>query len=486
MKTTTVHFALVVLAVVALAGCSGGEGTKAGGSGAPVTLRIGTDDFRETPAGGQIEELARRVEALSSGKLRLEPVWHAAGDGSDWDQRVARLVVDGGLDMGLIPARAWDTEGVTSLRALNAPFLITSDELLADVVSDPIAGEMLEGLEQAGVVGLALFPEGLRHPFGFETPLLGPGDYDGQTIRAATSATTAALFSALGATVNDDPGGLDSGANAGLESSFHRDEPIGPGTANVTFFPKANALVINHEALAELDEGQREILEQAAQQTRDWAIETTPKDAEAASAYCRKGGVVVLASAADVAALERAAAPVYADLERDPQTKRFISRIRALASDLAAMEAATACDGSAGGTSAGAVRIAGVKAGKRAFPEGVYRIELPFDYLRSKGFTAQQAREYQGIQTFTFERGRWFSETKRNLLNPQPCNGLYTESGRRISLKFDSNVCGATKGETLFSGRWSLEGRTLRFTAVRDGKGRPLPALEGRAWTKLR
>ena len=30
----------------------------------------------------------------------------------------------GELEMGLIPARAWDTEGVTSLRALHAPFLV--------------------------------------------------------------------------------------------------------------------------------------------------------------------------------------------------------------------------------------------------------------------------------------------------------------------------------------------------------------------------
>jgi TRAP-type C4-dicarboxylate transport system substrate-binding protein len=485
VKTTTLHLALVVLSVVALAGCSGGEGTKAGGSDVPLRLRLGTPDFRDTPGGAQIEDFARRVEELSEGRVRIEPVWNAQGDGGDWDQRVARLVIGGELDMGLIPSRAWDTEGVTSLRALNAPFLITSDELLAEVVSDAIAGEMLEGLEQAGVVGLALFPEGLRHPFGFETPLLGPDDYNGRTIRAATSGSTSALFAALGADVSDDP--PTPVAHAGVESSFHRDEPIGPATVNVTFYPKANALVINDEALADLDEDQREILERAAEQTRDWAIETTPRDAVAAKAYCTNGGVVVLASAADVAALERAAASVYVDLESDPQTKRFISRIRALESDSPAVEAATACDGSAGGTSTGgAVKLAGGKAGKRAFPEGVYRIEYTFDYLRSKGFSEQHAHENQGIQTVTFRKGRWFGETKKNPLNPPPCNGPYIVSGRRITLSFDSNMCGAVKGDTLFSGRWSLEGRTLRFTAVRDGYGRPLPAVEGRAWKKLR
>ena len=104
--------------------------------------------------------------------MRIEPVWNAAGDtgDDDWDQKVARMVVAGELDMGLIPTRAWDTEGVTSLRALNAPFLITSDELAAQVASSELAGTMLAGLDTVGVTGLALLPEGLRHVFSFGDP----------------------------------------------------------------------------------------------------------------------------------------------------------------------------------------------------------------------------------------------------------------------------------------------------------------------------
>ena len=136
------------------------EGTKAGGQAAPVILRIGTDDSPGRPAADQIGEFARQVEELSDGGVRIEPVWNAAGDTGedDWDQKVARMVVAGEVDMGLIPARAWDTEGVTSLRALNAPFLITSDELAAEVASSELAGTMLAGLDTVGVTGLALCP----------------------------------------------------------------------------------------------------------------------------------------------------------------------------------------------------------------------------------------------------------------------------------------------------------------------------------------
>jgi TRAP-type C4-dicarboxylate transport system substrate-binding protein len=119
--------ALAVTVTMAATACSGSEaGAKAGGPATPVVLRIGTDDFQGRPAADQIEEFVRQVAALSDGQIEIEPVWHAAGDGPDWDQRVARLVVGGELDMGMIPARSWDTEGVTTLRALNTPFLVTS------------------------------------------------------------------------------------------------------------------------------------------------------------------------------------------------------------------------------------------------------------------------------------------------------------------------------------------------------------------------
>jgi TRAP-type C4-dicarboxylate transport system substrate-binding protein len=104
------------------------------------------------------------------------------------------MVGDGELEMGLTPPRAWDTEGVKSLRALNAPFLVDSDELLAKVASGGRASKLLSGLDGAGVVGLALIPEALRHPFGLRKPLLGPGDYRGQVIRTPTSRTGAAVF----------------------------------------------------------------------------------------------------------------------------------------------------------------------------------------------------------------------------------------------------------------------------------------------------
>ena len=281
-------------------------------------------------------------------------MWPSGGyDIADWDQVVARMAMSGELDLAMIPARAWDTEGVTSLRALHAPFLVTSDELLARIVTDSVADEMLGGLGGAGVTGLALLPEGMRHVFSFEDPLLSVADFNGATIRAPTSITTHATLEALGATADDfgGPGDLfESGVAAGTitaaESSFSRAGSLPDFTAtagNVTPFPKVNSLVINTETFDDLTDEQREILRNAALATHDWAISATVPDGDLARQFCEVGGRVVVASDAEVASLVQEVDDVYTELEADPDTKRFIERIRDLSAEVGAAPALEPC-----------------------------------------------------------------------------------------------------------------------------------------------
>ena len=178
------------IVAILLAACSGGsEGDKAGGDAAPVTLRMVTVEYKGAPYADGVAEFARQVEDLSAGSVRVDIVWNGADEyfgafGPGADQKVAGLVQNGELDLALIPARAWDELGVTSLQALQAPFLVSNEDLVEQVVQSELAGELLAGLDQAGVVGLALLPEGLRHPVGFEHPLLRLADFSGATIRS--------------------------------------------------------------------------------------------------------------------------------------------------------------------------------------------------------------------------------------------------------------------------------------------------------------
>ena len=149
------------------------------------------------------------------GSLVIEPVWSAAGESVvDADQTIARMVMTGELEMGSIPARAWDTEGVTSLRALHAPFLVTSESLLDEVVSSDLAEQMLDGLGSVDVTGLALLPEGLRRIFMFGDDDEPSFDLRNKVIWAPRSDTSYALYTSLGATPdNQDTEGRQRGVD---------------------------------------------------------------------------------------------------------------------------------------------------------------------------------------------------------------------------------------------------------------------------------
>ena len=95
--------------------------------------------------------------------------------------------------MGLVAARAWDTEGVTTLRALNAPFLVTSDAAVTEVVTSDIANDLMTGLANVGVTGLALLPDDMRHLFVFGEKPESLADFGGSVIRHRGSDTCVRL-----------------------------------------------------------------------------------------------------------------------------------------------------------------------------------------------------------------------------------------------------------------------------------------------------
>src|SRR5262245_10457735 len=133
-----------------------------GYTGKPVTLTIGTDDSPGVPSADQISHFAEQVAKLSAGRITIEPHWHAEGEEHplDWDRAGARMVQGGRLDLALGPTWAWDVLGVTSRQPLQAPFLVDSDPLVAEVVQDPeLAGQLMSGLAQGGVAGISMWPE---------------------------------------------------------------------------------------------------------------------------------------------------------------------------------------------------------------------------------------------------------------------------------------------------------------------------------------
>lgn len=313
---------------------------KAATDPGPVSLRLGTADESDTPGGEAITEFVRQVRTASGGKLLIYPVWQASGaDVREWDQGVVRMVKSEELPMAMIPARTWDTEGVTSLRALNAPFLVTSDALADEIVgTSDLAQQMMAGLDKAGVSGLVLLPEGLRHPFGFGHALVTHKDYAGKVVRAPRSDLGDATIRALGGTPQDMVGdayaaGARDGTVAGAETGFVLSLGLpapSVAVANLTFGTKVNTLVVNTKVLNGLSAANRTILQNAATATQRWVVSHRSTEAANAAAFCNNGGKIVVATPAELNAATQAVQPLYAELEKDADVKAQIARIRQL------------------------------------------------------------------------------------------------------------------------------------------------------------
>jgi len=243
----------------------------------------------------------------------------------------------GEADLGVVGAGAWDSVGVSSFRALDTPLLVDSYALQDRVVRDPMIGEMLQGLRPAGLAGIGVLPGPLRRPFGIDHPLLGPADYAGLAIGVQQSRVAEATMRVLGASPVAFGAGWPIAGLGGIEQEISQiaenqyDTAGKDLTANVSLWPRPLVLFAGRKAWAALTPAQWRVLRQAA--AGDQAAETQAVRAEErrnTAILCRRGLRFLTASPADLAALRRGVQPVYGQLERDRQTRRYIRQIEAM------------------------------------------------------------------------------------------------------------------------------------------------------------
>jgi TRAP-type transport system periplasmic protein len=472
---------VVLLAVMAvLAGCAGPGLDKAGGTQArqPVVLTLA--NF--IGDSGELDGFAGEVRRLSAGTMRIDIRSRWRLGQVDSENGLIGDVRAGKADLGVVGSRAWDSAGVSSFRALNAPLLINGYALQDRVLRSPMIGQMLQGLRPLGLAGIGVLPGPLRKPLGMGRPLLRPSDYAGLKIGVQQSRVADATMRALGAT----PVGIPAtGAITGLDGieqqissiQFNQYDKVGRYlTANVSLWPQPLVLFANGKAWAALTPAQRRILRQAV--TSDQAAETNVvrgNERGDTAILCRRGLHVLTASPADLAALRRAVQPVYHQLQRDPQTRRYIRRIEAMRTGVAA-EPAPGCGHTA--------RLAG-KAGPL---DGVWQFTATPADLRAAGASQGDiVPENYGTYTVVIDRGR-FAFTQED---KQACTwgyGTFTVKGDRFEQLFTDGGGIAPNGATnkpgeFFTFRWSLYRGMLTLYPVK-GAVSP-PNFRGKPWARI-
>lgn len=485
MRHFIIHTAIRVATVgfmLTAASCGAAEPpTKAGGESPPITLKAISPTGPGYPGGDQLAEFARQVSELSDGAITIDIAPSMNLGGANNEITAVEMVQRGEVDLGLVPTRIFDVVGIDSFRALQAPFLITSNELADQVLVDPIADEMLAGLDNAGLTGLTMTFDSLRQPIGTNGPLLSPDDFQGIGFQTAQSETQELAFSTLGASVTNvngvdlEAGVLDQSIE-GFENSMQVPvKPVrGDITGNAVVYLKANAIIADAEVFAGLSSDQQSTLRAAAEATREWATRQHPDLINSAAAYCAANeGDVVVASTDQLAALRAAVQPAYDELNLDSFTRKAIERITEIAVAVPpspVISPCTAADGSgetASATDTGPVTAAG----DQTVIDGVWRMEVELDPNADRPNAVQDATANNGTWTFIFSDGK-FSAGDPKAFN----RGTFVINGDRVSMVEPGGhrweFTFQRTGDTMTWGYWPFpgdDGQSLWEDFVKNG-----------------
>ena len=334
MRLRSLLLPVMAASAALLAGC-GSSTNKATGARAakPVVLTLATNNSADDDIGAW----TRAVERLSHGSIRiaLRNKWRA--DETFSERGTLADVRAGRVDAARIAARAWDTLGVKSFQALQAPLLVDSLALEERVLTGSLGAEMLAGVRTAGVEPVAVLPGPLRRPLGVSRDVLGPEDYRGGRIGSRPAGVAAATARALEAAYVDVAAGgsldgldvFDAGL-ADIDFS-HYDRQARSVTINAVLWPGAVTLVVNRGTWRHLAPAQREVLVRAG----DEAIAPTmgilrEYERSAVHALCERQFRLVQAGADGIRDLRRAVEPVHRALEEDAATRLTLARIREL------------------------------------------------------------------------------------------------------------------------------------------------------------
>ena len=459
---------VVLLAVMAvLAGCGSPGLDKAGDSQPrhPVVLTLANANGNT----GELDGFTGNVWRLSGGTMRIAIKYRWRHGQVKPETGLIGDVKAGKADLGVVGSRAWDSVGVNSFRALGAPLLIDSYALQERVLRSPMIGQMLNGLRPLGLAGIGVLPGPLRKPLGMTRPLLTPADYAGLKIGIQQSLVADATMRALGATPVWFPvtwpitgfGAAEEHISAIQGNQYDRAGTY--LTANVNLWPRPLVVFASGKAWAALTPVQQAILTLAV--TDDLTAETNVERGDErtdTATLCRRGRLRFLdASPADLTALRRAVQPVYAQLDRDPQTRSYIRQIEALRQAIPP-EPAPGCGHTA--------RLAGT-AGRL---DGVYQFTDTAAQLAAASGPADDGvvPENYGAWTLVLDRGR-FAFTQEDRPACTWGYGTFTVRGNKMEWLVTNGGGIAPDnalnrpGESYLFG-WSLYRGVLTLSPVKD------------------
>ena len=412
------------------------------------------------PADRIARSFAAEVASRSGGRLLLDvrttanaslPVDYAAATIAD-----ARA---GDGAAAAVPAFAWSEVGVRSLEPLDAPLLVASDAALDAAARDAVAVDMLGGLRGAGHQPLGLVPTAIRVLEGFGAPIADARALAGAAVRARPGSVTWRALEAAGARPRWVGGfAFEAAARGGsIAGAAQPVDPVvavarGTFTANVPLGADAVTLSVGDAAWARLGAADRSLLAAAAAAVRDGWAAARQTVAGGSVEACADGQGVAVASAATVATLGAAFAPVVADIAAVPGNRARLDRLAAIGASLPPARPHL-CMRSLG--------VEGpIASGDQHAIDGVWRRMMTRDAWRALGLESQEYPTNGGLHTWTIADGRWLDHDDVEGLPPDGSGTLTLHGGTATVVLDGTNTI-------FFEARYEMHGDELRISDVR-------------------
>ncbi len=472
MDTTTRAFVATGLVAALLSGC-GDPASRTGVNVEPLTLRPATGGGPSV--GNDVMDALALVTAKGSVHVADPRRADLMTPGPD---RTLELLTTGAADIGVIRSGELVAAGAASLKGLQAPFVVTNNQQAAAIAADPIADKAMADLPKIHLVGLALVPGGLRHPFGYgDKPLLGASDYRASTINTRKDAGVNAMMAALGAREDHSDGDerrtkIKDGRLRGIDVSLHQFGAVdGPAvvTTNVTLYSKFDVILVREAVWTAMSPAQQEELKSAAAAVRVSVPSARGSEENAFAEWCKEPGAgAAQASDAELSSLHAALDPVTATLTSDQLANEVIDRMRALHAGTTDPPTDLTCAQDQPSASAWQ-NLAPV--GDQTVLDGTWRFTPTEADLLAAGATASDASNNAGVWEVTLRNGKGTATAG----DGNTCQWVFTFAGSRVLFDLrEGTSCGG-----IVAGTYKRAGDVVTFTWTETGDPYVLKLLNG-------
>jgi tripartite ATP-independent transporter DctP family solute receptor len=224
-------------------------------AGAAITFRLAEIHSADYPTTLGNLEFARLVEERTNGRIKIEVF--PGGQLGDETAVIQELII-GTIDFGRVSISPV-AQFSPGLNALMLPYMYRDTEHMFAVLNGPIGTNLLNAVEDAGLVGLTWYDAGARHFFA-NRPLTKAADLVGLKIRMQDNRLMIALSTALGASALSMPmgdiyGALQTGVIDGAENNV-------PSYASWGFYEVAPHFILNgHSRVPEILMGSKAVMD---------------------------------------------------------------------------------------------------------------------------------------------------------------------------------------------------------------------------------